>query len=757
MIFMKKSFIHTALIATGLTVILAVTAFSIAISFPRNGFLFLKLTTRSTGIKEKINKYEAFNKKHDKFIPVKLSLAHFYKILYEHTIGNPIQTEEAKDFFTKAVNKYNEILALTPTNQKAMAKLAGLYFLDKKFNESEKLYAELIKLSPNTAIYYSKMGSIYTFKNDTDNAEKFFNKAVTLGTTDGDAYLGLANILAKKGDFTKGLALCVSASERFHIAGKKTMETTSYYTKGLMYIGMKRYFDAINQFLIAVKIDPNFIPAYLEAAKVASNLGMYDKTIQFIMNSPLNPSSLDLYLSEDKKIPAEYTMPVYVLLGKSYMMKRDYIKAIDFMHRAKSLGIEYSQALLSTINDLAILQKNSEDAANRKKQSETNIDFIAPKETTVKKDFNETFEAKSFVTVQKEDFKPDITADWNYIAKKYPKGTIVSGTIVKVAETGILVEPEKNIQLFIPIEDITWAPKFFMTSEHYSTDEEIKTIVLESNPTSKILRLGVKQLTKDTWEDVKQQYKEGNKIKGKVSEIYEHGVIIDINDNIKGFIALSDISWTKNINHPAEVFSKNQTIDAVVLGADDEKRRLMLGTKQLEQDPWTIILKYYTPGRKVKGTVTGLLDAGATVELNGVPKTEGFIGISDISWTKNINHPAEALKRNQEIEVTILNIDDKNRRINLGIKQLTKSPWELIQKGTTKEGIITGISDIGVFLDLKDGLTGWIPSSDFALDTSNTSKGIEDLYHIGDKIKGKIIDVNSEEKRVKLTIKGLTA
>ncbi|MGB3114351.1 MAG: S1 RNA-binding domain-containing protein, partial [Candidatus Omnitrophota bacterium] len=223
---------------------------------------------------------------------------------------------------------------------------------------------------------------------------------------------------------------------------------------------------------------------------------------------------------------------------------------------------------------------------------------------------------------------------------------------------------------------------------------------------------------------------------------------------IEGLIHISEFSWSKKYNHPSERFSVGDTVEAMILKVDKASQKLSLGIKQLEEDPWSGVEERYNAGDKIKGVVNAITDYGAFIELEkGV---EGLVHVSDLSWTKRITHPREVLKKDEEVEAMILSVDEQNKRIALGIKQLIPDPWDEISKkyevGTICEGTITNITNFGIFVEIEKDLEGLLHVSEIGLEPS---KKIEEIYKVEDRVKVKVIHIDGIQKKIALTMKGL--
>jgi small subunit ribosomal protein S1 len=323
-------------------------------------------------------------------------------------------------------------------------------------------------------------------------------------------------------------------------------------------------------------------------------------------------------------------------------------------------------------------------------------------------------------------------------------GNVYPGTVKAITDFGAFVDLG-GVDGLLHITDMSWS-KISHPSEVVALQDKIEVMVLNLDKESGKISLGLKQRLPDPWQDIETKYNTGSKLKGKVVNIAPYGVFVELEKGIEGLIHVSEISWTKRINNPSEMFAIGDMVEAQVVSVDKDSRRISLSLKQLEQNPWLEAESKYPQGAKVSGKVRGFTDYGAFVELDS--SLEGMIHVSDISWTKRIAHPQDVLKKGQKVEVAILSVDSKNRRIALSLKQLQDNPWPEIAKkypvDTILEAEVVSITDFGVFVKLEEDLEGLIYSNE--IDKEEASK-----LKPGDKIKAKIIKVDVEQAKIGLS------
>ena len=329
------------------------------------------------------------------------------------------------------------------------------------------------------------------------------------------------------------------------------------------------------------------------------------------------------------------------------------------------------------------------------------------------------------------------------------ENSLIAGVVKNITEYGIFVDLG-GIDGLLHITDMSWG-RVNHPSEMFSMGDKLEVMVLKFDKEKERVSLGLKQITADPWVSVDEKYPINKKIKGKVVSITDYGVFVELEKGIEGLVHISEMSWSRHIKHPSKIVSIRDEVAAVVLTLDKEKKRISLGMKQMEANPWVEIEEKYPVGTEVIGTIRNLTDFGAFIELeDGV---DGLIHISDLSW-KKIKHPSETLKKKDEVKAMVLNIDKENCRISLGVKQLEPDPWDDIAKnysiGMAVDGEIIKITGFGAFAEFGDGLEGLIHITQ--LGSENVSQP-DQVVKVGQKIKAKIIKVDTSSKKIALSIK----
>ncbi len=329
-------------------------------------------------------------------------------------------------------------------------------------------------------------------------------------------------------------------------------------------------------------------------------------------------------------------------------------------------------------------------------------------------------------------------------------GDVVTGTVKNLTDFGAFIDLT-GIDGLLHITDMTWG-RLNHPSEMLKTGQEVTVKVLDINKEKERVSLGLKQLQSNPWDKIEERFPIGKRVKGKITNLVPYGAFVELEEGVEGLIHVSELSWTKRIVRPADVLSVGQEVEAAVLGVNKEEQKISLGLRQLESNPWDEIEKKYPPGTVVKGKVRNMTAYGAFVEIEeGI---DGMIHVSDMSWTRKINQPSEMLKKGDEIEATVIDIDKQNQRISLGIKQLDGDPWKDIDTkykiGDLVTGKVTKLASFGAFVQLKDDIDGLVHISQLSED--HVSK-VKDILKVGQEVEARVIKVDKAERRIGLSIK----
>ncbi len=335
------------------------------------------------------------------------------------------------------------------------------------------------------------------------------------------------------------------------------------------------------------------------------------------------------------------------------------------------------------------------------------------------------------------------------ILNSLEKGQILEGNVKAIADFGVFVDLG-GVDGLVHITDLSWG-RVTHPSEVVKLDQTVNVVVLDFDQEKKRISLGMKQLQSHPWEKINEKYQVGQKVTGKVVSLADYGAFIEIEKGIEGLIHISEMSWTQHIKHPSQMVSMGQMIEAIILSIDKDSKKISLGMKQLEPDPWLSLMQKYPIGSRHNGIVRNLTNFGVFVELEeGV---DGLVHISDLSWTKKIRHPGEVVKKGDKIDVVILGIDVDQRRISLGHKQVTDNPWdgfaETYHIGKDVEGKIVRIIEKGVIVEMPLGVDGFVPISQLA---QSPVKNIADSFKPGDSLPLRVIEFDKESKKIVLSV-----
>ena len=339
----------------------------------------------------------------------------------------------------------------------------------------------------------------------------------------------------------------------------------------------------------------------------------------------------------------------------------------------------------------------------------------------------------------------------NALLHELQEGQVRKGVIKNIADFGAFIDLG-GIDGLLHITDMSWG-RITDPKDIVKINEEIEVKILHIDYEKEKISLGLKQLTASPWDSVEEKYPIGSKVKGTVVNVMGYGVFIKLEEGIEGLVHISEMSWTKRINHPNEILNVGDEIEVVVLGINKEKQEISLGIKQTQANPWETIEQKYPEGSIITGTVRNLTNYGAFVEIEeGI---DGLLHVSDMSWVRKITHPNEVVTKGQTIECKLLSIDKKNRRIALGLKQLTEDPWENripndYQPGQLVKGTVTKITNFGVFVSLEDDLEGLLHISELA---DHKVENPEDVVNVGDEIEVKVLRVDRQDRKIGLSRK----
>ncbi|MDY0132824.1 MAG: 30S ribosomal protein S1 [Desulforegulaceae bacterium] len=330
-------------------------------------------------------------------------------------------------------------------------------------------------------------------------------------------------------------------------------------------------------------------------------------------------------------------------------------------------------------------------------------------------------------------------------------GKVMPGTVKNITEYGVFIDLG-GVDGLLHITDISWG-RVKHPSELFALGDEIEVKILSYDLEKERVSLGMKQLTPDPWETAAEHYPVESKVNGRVVSLTDYGAFVELEEGIEGLIHVSEMSWTKKVKHPSKMVSVGEEVEAIVLDLKPESRRISLGMKQVEPNPWDLISDKYPVGTIIEGKIKNITDFGLFIGIED--DIDGLVHISDISWTKRIKHPGEVYKKGDTVQAVVLDIDKENERFSLGIKQTQPDPWESAPEtykvGSKISGKITNITDFGIFVELEEGVEGLVHISE----VENEKKDLSKEYETGSELEAKVMNVNTEERRIGLSVKRL--
>ncbi|MEE8104024.1 MAG: 30S ribosomal protein S1 [Planctomycetota bacterium] len=330
------------------------------------------------------------------------------------------------------------------------------------------------------------------------------------------------------------------------------------------------------------------------------------------------------------------------------------------------------------------------------------------------------------------------------------EGEIRRGVVKNIADFGAFVDLG-GIDGLLHITDMSWT-RINHPSEVVSIDQEVEVMVLRVDRTKERIALGLKQRMPSPWEEVEIRYPVGTKVKGKVVNVMSYGAFVQLENGLEGLVHVSEMSWTRRVNHPSEVVKVNDEVEVVILDIDKDKQEIGLGMKQADVNPWDIVEEKYPPGTIVEGTVRNLTNYGAFVELEeGI---DGLLHVSDMSWTKKVNHPSEVIDKGDHVRAVVISVDRDKKRVALGMKQLLDDPWkteiaERYKVGDVVIGTVTKVTNFGVFVQLQEGLEGLLHVSEL---TTKKMQRPEDVVKVGDQVEVTVLKVDADERKIGLSL-----
>lgn len=651
-------------------------------------YLTLRFQTRGLPVAEKAVAYAGFAEKYPLFQTVKLKLAEYYLTMA------PGDQEK----LDAAIAQYNAVLASRPENTDALGKLADISFMQKDFPKAIENYIRILELTPEDNDTRKKLAMALYYSEDREQASKELEKALAKDPEAPELNMINAIVLEQDGDLAGAISGYRKAAVGYAARKLAPLAADAYQRLGLAYLKTGLFFDAAGALKNSIRYNPQAVLPHVELAAAYLNLHMFNNAIKAIQSSPLNiegwksPASM-----QEAMIDKRLKSYVYDVLAKSYLQLGDQKKALEYFREAKSTGAEYPDELFTGIEQR-------------------------------------------------------ISARWKEQSAAFKPGNTVTGTVRAMSDKGVTVDLEGGVEGFIDSQDLSWSSLPVDITNRFSIGGEIKAQVLGLNDEKETVNIGIKQLSPDPWISAADRYKEGDKVKGPVIYAARGGVYVKLDEDVEGYIGADDISWTENITDASGALPAGQEVEAIVLSVNVPLRKISLGVKQLEPDPWVSGSANFKKDQRVKGPVIKTAATGAVVDLGGGIK--GFIHNRDVSWTRNIILSSDAFTAGDQVEAIVLGIDDTNRRVILGVKQLEPDPWEHIKEkyipGTEFTGTITRVSPFGVHVQLEDGLEAIYPLYQIAPSRTNA---LGTYYPSGEDVNIVVRSVDPVEKKILVLIK----
>jgi small subunit ribosomal protein S1 len=337
--------------------------------------------------------------------------------------------------------------------------------------------------------------------------------------------------------------------------------------------------------------------------------------------------------------------------------------------------------------------------------------------------------------------------------KNLKEGAILKGVVKNLTDYGAFIDLG-GIDGLLHVTDMSWG-RIGHPSEMFEVGQEVRVVVLKFDPATERVSLGLKQIQEDPWHRADEKYPVGTRVKGKVVSLTDYGAFIELEQGVEGLVHVSEMSWTKRVKHPSKLLATGTEVEAVVLDIDPKAKRISLGMKQIEPNPWTLLEDKYPIGSVIRGEVRNVTDFGIFVGVEeGI---DGLVHVSDISWNERIKHPGEKFKKGDIVEAVVLNIDVENERFSLGVKQLTPDPWTTLPErhpvGSKVKGKVTKVTDFGAFVEVEPGIEGLVHVSEMKDERVENPR---DVVKEGEEIDVKVIDMDTQERKVALSIKALS-
>ena len=359
-------------------------------------------------------------------------------------------------------------------------------------------------------------------------------------------------------------------------------------------------------------------------------------------------------------------------------------------------------------------------------------------------------ERQNIVLSRRELIEEERSAQRAKLLDEMVPGDIRKGTVKNLTDFGAFIDLN-GLDGLLHVTDMSWG-RITHPSQLLVVGQELEVVVLDINKDSERVSLGLKQKQENPWENIDEKFPIGEKVSGKVVNLMPYGAFVELEPGVEGLVHVTELSWTKRINKPSEVLKADQEIEAVVLGINRDEQKISLGVRQLDTNPWDLAEEKYPVGSKVTGKIRNLTSYGAFMGLE--EGLDAMIHVSDISWTRKINHPSEVLKKGMEVEAQVLEVDRDNQRISAGIKQLAEDPWETIDNyykvGDLVTGKVSKLASFGAFVGLEHDIDGLVHISQVSEDRIDK---IKNALKVGEEVSARVIKIDRADRRIGLSIK----
>ncbi len=359
-------------------------------------------------------------------------------------------------------------------------------------------------------------------------------------------------------------------------------------------------------------------------------------------------------------------------------------------------------------------------------------------------------ERKNIVLSRRELIEQEREDRRRHLLDDMQVGSVREGVVKNITDFGAFIDLD-GIDGLLHVTDMSWG-RINHPNELVKVGDKIEIMILEVDREKARVSLGLKQRSRNPWDDIALKYPVGSRVRGKIVSVVPYGAFVQIEDGVEGMVHVSELSWTKRVARASDVLKTGDELDAVVLDIKRDEQKISLGVRQLESNPWTHVPKKYPPGTKISGKVRNLTNFGAFVEIEeGI---DGMVHVSDLSWTRKVTNPAEVLKKGQKVDAVVLEVDPANQRISLGMKQLEDDPWRSIDQryhiGDIVQGKVVKLASFGAFVELADKIEGLVHISQIR---EERVEKIKDVLKPGEEVSARVIKVDPQERRIGLSIK----